>query len=216
MSKAGSLTGLFSMVEYQYGSFSGFECFLVGVIRCKFPLFKPVKVRAKEIWSWLELFMDWLLRVRSETIPRGQLWGVLTVLIKKKSHTKCVWQKVKITESLPTPAGCLLSRLCMSFQMNGRLLAKIYRREGKRKRVKYFFFFNKRGNNINWHRTRRVALVHLYSLPPWEHKMLCCTKGSAGREPTAAGITVPWLKTWAVTERGGQIWGPKEAITASL
>lgn len=49
MSKAGSLTGLFSVVEYQYGPFCGFKCFLVGVIRCKFSLFKPVKARVKEI-----------------------------------------------------------------------------------------------------------------------------------------------------------------------
>lgn len=49
MSKAGGLTGLFSTVENQHASFIGFKCFLVGVIRCKFPLFKPVKVRAKEI-----------------------------------------------------------------------------------------------------------------------------------------------------------------------
>ena len=109
---------------------------------------------------------------------------------KRKVTHKCVWQKVKITESLPTPAGCLLSRLCMSFQMNGRLLAKIYRREGKRKRVKYFFFLNKRGNNINWHRTRKVSHAHLCSLPTWAHKTPCCTRGSAGREPTAAGISV--------------------------
>ncbi len=88
MSKAGSLTGRLSAVKYQYGSFCGFKCFLVGVIRCKFPLFKPVKVGAKEIWSLLELFMSWLLRVRSEAIPQGQLWSVLTVLIKKSVSGK--------------------------------------------------------------------------------------------------------------------------------
>lgn len=79
------------MVEYQYGSFCGFKCFLVGVIRCKFPLFKPVKVRATEIWSLLEQFKDWLLRVKSETIPQGQLWSVLSVMIKKKKLLKYVW-----------------------------------------------------------------------------------------------------------------------------
>ena len=39
-----SLAGLFSAVEYQYGTFRGFKCFLVGGIRCKFPPFKAVKV----------------------------------------------------------------------------------------------------------------------------------------------------------------------------
>lgn len=113
---------------------------------------------------------------------------------KEKSHTKCMWKKewkvkIKITESLPTPAGCLLSRLCTSFQTNGQLLAKIYRRERKRKNMKYFFFL-KRGNNINWHHTRKVACVHSNSLPAQEHNMPCSTQESAGHEPTAAGLTM--------------------------
>lgn len=132
MSEAGSLTGLFSTVEYQYGSFGGFKCFLVGVIRCKFPLFKPVKVRAKEIWSLLELFIGWLLRVKSETFPQSQLWSVLTADFKKKVTQVYASKRVKSKNKnnwITSYACWLLSRLCMSFQMNGQLLAKIYRKK---------------------------------------------------------------------------------------
>lgn len=64
---------------------------------------------------------------------------------KKLGEKKECKVKIKITESLPTPAGRLLSRLCMSSQMNGQLLEQICRREGKRKSISLFFFYTIKG-----------------------------------------------------------------------
>lgn len=103
--------------------FLRFKCFLVGMIRRKFTLFKSVKVRVTEIWSLLELFKDWLLEREEWDYSTRSTVKCFNCADKqhkkkKKSH-KCMWLKqwkVKITESLPTPDGCLLSRLCTSLQ----------------------------------------------------------------------------------------------------
>lgn len=76
--------------------------------------------------------------------------------------------------------------------MNGQLLAKIDRREGKRKSVKKLFFL-KRGNNINWHPTRKLACAHLNFFPPWEHELTRICR--PGHELTAATMTAPPRKT---------------------
>lgn len=110
---------------------------------------------------------------------------------KKKCHSSVCGKntekvKIKITESLPTPADCLLSRLRMSFQMNGQLLAKIYRRDGKRKSEKEIF---KKGEIILTDTVQGKFLM--CTSTPWERNMPCSTQESAGCELKAAGITVP-------------------------
>lgn len=86
--------------------------------------------------------------------------------------------------------------------MNGRLLAKIHRREGKRKSVKYFSVKEKkkekkRGNNVNWHCIRKVAQC---TSTPRLREMPCDTQESAGRELEAAG------KNFASVQN---IWTPR-------
>lgn len=96
--------------------------------------------------------------------------------------------------------------------MNGQLLDKICRGERKRKSVKKNL---KRGNNINWHRTSEVARVHLNSSRAEdgvEHSEVCRLWAYSGRYNCAL---VEKLKLRAVRERGGQIWGPKGAISAA-
>lgn len=127
--RQGSLTGLLSATEYQYGFILRFRCFLEVAIRCKLRLFKNLsKSEQREIWSFWELFMVWLVRAEREAAARGQLWSVLTPPIANKKQRKV---KIKITESLPTPLGRLLSSVRTSSQMNGQLLFKIQRERRK-------------------------------------------------------------------------------------
>lgn len=111
----------------------------------------------------------------------------------QKKKTKQWKVKIKITESLPTPAARLLSWLCTTFQMSGQLLAKIYRREGKRKSVKKNAF-RKRRNNINWH--GKVDRVHLKTSSSLLNLLESSGKPSSTPD-SATGIAVPGRKTCA-------------------
>lgn len=94
-----------------------------------------------------------------------------------------------MTESLPLPAGGLLSRRCTSSRINGRLLAEIYTREGKRKE---YFFFYKKGEIMLTDTIQGKLLMHTSTSCLREHKMPRSAQESAGRELPAAGMAVPW------------------------
>lgn len=110
------------------------KCCLVGAIKDKFPLFKPVNVGTREIWSLLELFKSWLVRAEKQTYSSG------SALLKKKEGKV----KTKTTESLPT------ARLYQVYALVPKWRTSSWQRstEGKRKSVKYNFINKKRGSGI--------------------------------------------------------------------
>lgn len=121
------------MVKYQYGPFCGFKCCIVGAIKHKFPLFKPVNVGTREIWSLLELFQCWLVRAAKQTYSSG------SALLKKEGKVK-----TKKTKSLP--AGRLYQ--VYALVPKWRTSSWLRRTGGKRKSVKYNFKNKKRGSSI--------------------------------------------------------------------
>lgn len=51
----------------------------------------------KEIWSFWELFMVWLVRAEREAVAGGQLWSVWTPLIATKKTVKSQNKNNRIT-----------------------------------------------------------------------------------------------------------------------
>lgn len=155
----------------------------------------------REIWSLLELFTGWLLRGRSKAIPRGQLWSVLTELMKKKRKKEVHVVKSKNKNNWITSYACWWPVIKTLHEFLNERSASGEDMQRRKEKEESSIFLQK-GEIILTDSTQEELLV--------------CTLTS--REKKERSKTELQWKTWATCchwEKEGQTWGPKGAISAA-